>query len=137
MAKHHIHPISVHVPNGVLPASVIFIVLAALFNFAGLSQAAFYNLAFVVLSMPLVLFSGFIEWQNKYNGSLTKLFLAKIICGFIVTITAIILALWLFVDPKVVIAPSPGRFFFLFINLVMLGGVSTAGFLGGKLVFKD
>lgn len=137
MVKHHIHPISVHVPNGVLPVSIIFVVLAALFNFSGLSQAAFYNLIFVVLSMPLVLFSGFIEWQNKYNGSLTKLFLAKIICSVIVTITAIILALWLFIDPDVVITPSPGKFYFLLVNLVMLGGVSTAGFLGGKLVFKD
>jgi len=137
LAKHHIHPISVHVPNGVLPVSIIFIVLAAIFNFAGLSQAAFYNLIFVVLSMPLVLFSGFIEWQNKYNGSLTKLFLAKIICSVIVTVTAIILALWLFINPDVAITPSPSKFYFLFVNLVMLGGVSTAGFLGGKLVFKD
>ena len=61
MVKHHVHPISVHIPNGVLPASVIFIVLAALFNFSGLSQAAFYNLIFVIFTLPLVLFSGYIE----------------------------------------------------------------------------
>jgi len=67
MVKHHVHPVSVHIPNGVLPASVIFIVLAALFNFSGLSQAAFYNLIFVVLTLPLVLFSGYIEWQKKYK----------------------------------------------------------------------
>ncbi|UCD32112.1 MAG: rubredoxin-type Fe(Cys)4 protein, partial [Desulfobacterales bacterium] len=42
MVKHHVHPISVHIPNGVLPASVLFIVLAAIFNISGLSQAAFY-----------------------------------------------------------------------------------------------
>ena len=65
MVKHHVHPISVHIPNGVLPVSVIFIVLAAVFNFSGLSQAAFYNLVFVVLTMPLVLFSGYNEWQKN------------------------------------------------------------------------
>ncbi len=61
MLKHHIHPISVHIPNGVLPLSVVFIFLSALFGFAGLGQAAFYNLLFVAGAMPLVLFSGWVE----------------------------------------------------------------------------
>ncbi len=26
--KHHVHPVSVHIPNGVIPVSVIFIILA-------------------------------------------------------------------------------------------------------------
>jgi len=135
MVKHHVHPVSVHIPNGVLPASVIFIVLAALFNFSGLSQAAFYNLIFVVLTLPLVLFSGYIEWQKKYNGSLTKLFLTKMICGGIVSLTAIILVVWLYIDPQVV--NSSYKWAFLFINFVMLAAAGVAGFLGGKLVFKD
>jgi rubredoxin len=69
MIKHHVHPISVHIPNGVLPVSVIFIILAALFNLTGLSQAAFYNMIFVVLALPLVLFSGYIAWQKKIQRS--------------------------------------------------------------------
>ena len=137
MMKHHIHPVSVHVPNGVLPVAMVFVVLAALFNFAGLSQAALYNLVFVVVSIPVVLFSGLIEWQNKYGGSLTKLFITKIIASIVVTLTAVILALWLFVEPDVVTTPSPGRLVFFIVNLVMLGGVTTAGLIGGKLVFKD
>lgn len=137
MIKHHVHPISVHIPNGVLPASVIFIVLATLFNFSGLSQAAFYNLIFVVLTMPMVLFSGYIGWQKKYNGSLTKLFLTKMICGGIVSLTAIILVVWLYIDPQVVNPSSSYKWAFLFINFVMLAAAGVAGFLGGKLVFKD
>ena len=135
MLKHHVHPISVHIPNGVLPASVIFIVLAALFNFGGLSQAAFYNLIFVVLTLPLVLFSGYIEWQKKYRGQLTRLFKIKIICAALVSLTAVILVLWLFIDIQ---APtSSSKLLFLLINLVMLAAASIAGFIGGKFVFKD
>ena len=134
MLKHHVHPISVHIPNGVLPASVIFIVLAALFNFGGLSQAAFYNLIFVVLTLPLVLFSGYIEWQKKYRGQLTRLFKTKIICAFVVTLTAVILMLWLFIDPR---AATSSNLLFLLINLVMLAAAGIAGFIGGKFVFKD
>jgi uncharacterized membrane protein len=135
MVKHHVHPISVHIPNGVLPASVIFIVLAALFNFSGLSQAAFYNLIFVVLTLPIVLFSGYIEWQKKYKGKLTRLFKTKIICAALVALTSVILMLWLFIDPQA--ATSSGNLLFLLINLVMLAAAGIAGFIGGKFVFKN
>lgn len=135
MLKHHVHPISVHIPNGVLPASVIFIVLAALFNFSGLSQAAFYNLIFVVLTLPLVLFSGYIEWQKKYKGQLTRLFKTKILCAAVVSLTAVILMVWLFIDPQA--ATSSSNLLFLLINLVMLAAAGIAGFIGGKFVFKD
>jgi uncharacterized membrane protein len=134
MVKHHVHPISVHIPNGVLPASVIFIVLAALFNFSGLSKAAFYNLIFVVLTLPLVLFSGYIEWQKKYKGKLTRLFKTKIISAAVVSLMAVILMVWLFIDPHA--ATSSNLLFFL-INLVMLAAAGLAGFIGGKFVFKD
>ena len=135
MVKHHVHPISVHIPNGVLPASVIFVVLAALFNFSGLSQAAFYNLIFVVLTLPLVLFSGYIEWQKKYKGQLTRLFKTKILCAAVVSLTAVILMVWLFIDPQA--ATSSSNLLFLLINLVMLAAAGIAGFIGGKFVFKD
>ena len=135
MLKHHVHPISVHIPNGVLPASVIFIVLAALFNFTGLGKAAFYNLIFVVLTLPLVLFSGYIEWQKKYKGQMTRLFKTKIICAAVVSLTAVILVVWLFIDPQ---APTSSmNLLFLLINFVMLAAAGIAGFIGGKFVFKD
>ena len=135
MVKHHVHPISVHIPNGVLPASVIFIVLAAVFNLGGLSKAAFYNLIFVVLTLPLVLFSGYIEWQKKYKGKLTRLFKTKIICAAVVSLTAFILMVWLFIEPQAASASS--SLIFLLINLVMLAAAGIAGFIGGKFVFKD
>ncbi len=137
MVKHHVHPISVHIPNGVLPVSVIFIVLAAVFNCSGLSQAAFYNLVFVILTMPLVLFSGYNEWQKKYGGELTNLFKMKMIFAVVVAITVIILVVWLIINPNVATEPSYQKWTFLFVNLVMLAAAGTAGFIGGKLVFKD
>jgi len=135
--KHHVHPVSVHIPNGVLPVSVIFIVLAAVFNFSGLSLAAYYNLIFVVISMPLVLFSGYIEWQRKYGGHFTTLFITKMICGAVVSITAITLVIWLYVNPNVAAASSSQRMPFLIVNIIMLAAAATAGYFGGKLVFKD
>lgn len=135
--KHHIHPVSVHIPNGVLPLSVIFIFLSALFGFSGIGKAAFYNLLFVAGAMPLVLFSGFIEWQNRYNGANTHVFLTKIICGLIVFAAVVGLVVWMIIDPQAASQDSPARFQFLLVNIIMLAAATVAGFLGGKLVFKD
>jgi uncharacterized membrane protein/RNA polymerase subunit RPABC4/transcription elongation factor Spt4 len=137
IVKHHVHPISVHIPNGLLPVSVLFIFLAVIFKFTSLSQAAFYNLICVVFAMPVVLFSGIIVWQKKYNGIMTKLFLTKMICGGVVLLSAMILVIWSIVDPGVLALTSAHLLAFLFVNMVMVGAAVTAGFLGGKLVFKD
>jgi len=137
IVKNHIHPISVHIPNGLLPVSVIFIFLAAIFKFSDLGQAAFYNLIFVVFSMPLVIFSGLIGWKKKFNGAMTTLFLTKMICGGVVSLTAMILVIWCIVDPSVLTLTSSHLGAFLFVNIIMLVAAVTAGFLGGKLVFKD
>ena len=137
MVRHHVHPMSVHIPNGMLPASVLFILLAALLNCIGLGQAAFYNLVFVALTMPLVLFSGYLEWQRKYNGELTRLFIIKMGCAATVTLSAAILVLWFIIDPKAANDPLYRKGPFLFVNVIMLAAAGTAGFIGGKLVFKD
>ncbi len=137
MTKYHGHPISVHIPNGLLPVAILFIFLSALFSIKGMTTAATYNLGVVALSMPLVLFSGWVDWQNRFNGAITDVFIVKIACGIIVTVTAWFLFIWLLVNPAVITTPQPSRVAFFMINLIMLGAASTAGWYGGKLVFRD
>jgi len=137
MTRLHGHPISVHIPNGLLPVSVLFIILAALFNIKGMAAAATYNLGVVAFSMPLVLFSGWVDWQNRFNGAITDVFTVKIACGIVVTVTAWFLFIWLLVNPEVVTTPQSSRVAFFGINLIMLAAAGTAGWYGGKLVFRD
>ena len=137
MLKHHVHPISVHIPNGVLPVSVIFIILAVIFDSSTLQTAALYNMVFVVLTIPFVLFSGFIEWQNRYQGAWTKLFIAKIIAAAVVAITSIMSVVWWIMVPDVLQVSYPARWAFLALILIMLIAAIVSGFIGGKLVFKD
>ena len=136
ISKHHIHPIAVHIPNGVAPAAVIFIALATFFQLEGFALAAFYNMAFVLLAMPLVLFSGYVDWQKRFGGNLTSIFWIKIVCGFVVLLTSTILVVWRIVDPNVAAATSASRWMFLGVHLVLLCAAGIAGFCGGKLVFK-
>ncbi|MBF0226042.1 MAG: hypothetical protein HQK76_11355 [Desulfobacterales bacterium] len=135
MVKHHAHPVSVHIPNGVLPVSVIFMIIGIMFDMDGLKNAAFYNLFFVVLSMPLVLFSGYIDWKTKYKGEMTTSFLIKMLCGSIVLFLSIFLFIWQWINP-ILLTPESNKGIFIVLNLIMLGAAGTAGFFGGKLVFN-
>jgi uncharacterized membrane protein len=137
MLKHHAHPISTHVPNGVLPVSFVFIMIGTLFGFASLRTAALWNMVFVVISLPFVLFSGYIEWQKRYQGILSGIFITKIAAAAVVTVTSVLLVIWWLVDPDILRSASLARNAFIFISFIMLAAAGIAGFIGGKLVFKD
>jgi hypothetical protein len=59
------------------------------------------------------------------------------ICGGLVSLLAMILVIWSIVDPGVLTLTSTRLGAFLFINIVILAAAVIAGFLGGKLVFKE
>ena len=138
MVQHHVHPISVHIPNGVAPLSVIFIFLAFITGSESFATAARINMIFVFLTMPMVLFSGYVDWKNKYGGNMTNTFMIKIICGAVVTLCSLILTIWWMADPYI-LGESSSSYggLFVAISLAMLAAAGLAGFMGGKLVFKD
>jgi uncharacterized membrane protein len=133
--KFHFHPITVHTPNGVLPVSVLFLAIAMIFNSDGFATASFYNLAFVLMVMPAVLYTGYVEWKTRYQGLKSLLFITKISCGFVVLVSALVLLAWRTVNPDV--SYGSDRYLFFLIHLIMLAAAGIAGHLGGKLVFKD
>ncbi len=92
-------------------------------------------MAFVLLTMPLVLVTGYLEWQRRYQGAKTVLFLTKISCALVVLASLLILVIWRIVNPAVTDPGSADRLIYLGISLVMLAAAGTAGFLGGRLVF--
>lgn len=135
MHRYHAHPIAVHIPNGVLPVSMLFVVLSMLFGSEGLATAAICNLVVVALAMPLVLFTGYTDWQRAYGGHLTRVFQIKIVCGGTVALIAPVLCVWWAAAGNPLAAGSAGRGFFLFLCLALLAAAVTAGYQGGKLVF--
>lgn len=131
----HLHPISVHFPNGLLPASVVFLVIGAFLGLESFREAAFFNMVFVLATMPFVIVTGYLEWQRRYQGAKTFLFLLKISCSIIVLVCLLILVIWRFIDPMVTDPASTNRLVYLGISLVMLAGAAITGHIGGKLVF--
>ena len=135
MVKHHAHPVSVHMPNGILPVSVTLFILAWLFGSSLFVKAGFINLVFVILSLPLVLFTGVLEWKKKYNQGLTTIFKVKILAATLTTSACLVSVVWYLIDPEVM--ASSRAWIFILVNLVMLASAGIAGHIGGKLVFKD
>lgn len=135
LVRHHAHPVSVHIPNGVLPVTVLIILLAWIFDSTLLSKTAFVNIIFVTISFPLVLFTGVVEWTKKYNKAMTALFKIKITAAAVTCTSCLIILLWFIVDPGVL--DSARSVVFILLNLIMIAAAGVAGLLGGKLVFKD
>lgn len=131
--EYHAHPIAVHIPNGVVPITVAMVFLAAIFDWPAIGHAAVYNMGFVLLSMPVVLLTGYLHWQFKFGGNMTGLFKWKIICGATVLALSLILFLWGLVSPNA--ARHPGAVYLL-LHVLMLAVAGIAGWLGGKLVFR-
>lgn len=129
VSRYHLHPISVHVPNGVLPVAVIFLVLGALVNGSSLKTAAFLNMCMVLFSLPLVIYAGLVVWRDRYGASMTPLFRMKILCAAVLSFCVLVIVVWR------MIRPDAGGAFYIFLHLLALGAAGFAGHLGSKLVF--
>ena len=68
---------------------------------------------------------------------MAPVFRTKIICAAIVLVCTPVLAIWLAVNPAVLLSGSAGRAVFIGLALVSLAAAGTAGFMGGKLVFPN
>jgi uncharacterized membrane protein len=123
----------VHTPNGVLPLALLLLAGTALFEIVGFELAAFYSLVFVLAAMPLVLITGYLEWQHRYQGLKSSIFLLKIGASIVVTTTLAALVIWRLVNPGVM--SSESKWVYLLTALVMVTAAGIAGHLGGKLVY--
>lgn len=135
--KHHLHPIMVHTPNGILPMALIFVLITALLGYPNFETAAFYCFVFVLLSMPLVVFTGYEVWQKRYRGAMTTIFKIKIGASIVTTLLLLVLSIWRAVQPEILTVPSTGRWIFIGLSVVLVAAVGGAGHMGGKLVFGN
>ncbi len=133
--EHHLHPIMVHTPNGVVPMAMLFLLITALLGFPLFETAAFYSLVFVLITMPAVLFTGYIMWQNRYRGAMTSIFKIKIGASAVAVLLLLILTIWRVAQPAIITTPSGGRWLYLLLAGLLLASVGLAGHMGGKLVF--
>ena len=132
--KFHLHAISVHTPNGVIPVAIVFLVLAMFFTISSLELASFFNRIFVLLSMPAVILTGIISWQIKYKGAKTWVFKTKLACSFVVLILITLMVVWRFIDQSIAMSGGTSSLVYLALGGIILAAAGIAGHLGGTLV---
>jgi len=137
IVKRHLHSIAAHIPNGVIPAAVLFLFLALLLDHEGLSKAAFYDIIFVAAALPAVLLFGIVSWKKRYGGHITSRFKIKAIGGSVVFISALVVVIWRAVDPNVTDGSAAVAWIYFLFHVVMLGAAVITGHQGGKLVFGN
>ncbi|MCP3901509.1 MAG: rubredoxin, partial [Desulfobacteraceae bacterium] len=135
LIKHHAHPVSVHTPNGILPVAVVLWIGAWIFNYDILSKAAIINMIFVIIALPMVIFTGVLEWKKKYKGALNQIFKLKILSATLTSGLCVISVGWYLVNPEVL--SSDFAWLFIVVNIIMVIFAGISGHIGGKLVFKD
>lgn len=135
--KHHVHPIVVHFPNGILPLAVIFTLLALFGCGESFDTAAYYNMVAVLFSLPIVAYSGYIEWESRYRRARTLLFKIKIASSILMSILLVVLLVWRTFVPNVVLAQDSMSYTYLGISCLMVLFAGITGHIGGKLVFSS
>ena len=134
----HAHPILAHFPNGILPMVVLFLAGSVFLSYdMFVDKTTFFSLIFVLITMPFVLGSGYLEWKHRYRGARTILFITKIGCGFVALIALVVLVAWYAFDREVMLPDSPYRLLYFIVAVILLMAVAIAGHLGGHLVFKN
>ena len=135
--EYHLHPIAVHTPNGIVPMATLFLVIAIFLHLPLFGTAAFYSLAFVLITLPVVFFTGYSVWQKRYQGAWTSIFKIKIGASIVIALTLPILVIWQAIQPEIVVKPLSGRWIYLGVSFLLLMAVGLAGHMGGKLVFGN
>lgn len=131
------HPISVHVPNGMVPVAGLFMAMGCLFRVQALVSAAYLNLGVIFLAMPAVIATGFASWQHRYRGARTPLFTTKLACAALVFVFSGLILAFQTLYPVDVQHLTPRDWWVVAFYLLLLIPTIRAGFLGGKLVFAS
>lgn len=130
-----LHPMAVHIPNGMVPVAGLFMALGCLFNAQSLVMAAYLNLWVIFLAMPGVILTGVASWKHRYKGIKTPLFQTKIGCSILVLLMSGLILCFQTLHPVSVDNLSLTDWGITGSYLVLLIPTARAGALGGRLVF--
>ena len=134
-AMGHPHPIAVHFSNGLIPVSVFFLLLFLATRFQDAETVAFYTLVTGTLGSGLAILTGFYDWRKHYRSRWSPVFKKKLAAGILAVIVGAAACVFRFFTPELLDSITAASVIYVVMNFVVLGCVTFAGYLGGKLVF--
>lgn len=129
--KLHAHPASVHYPIALCAVASFLHAVSLLCDCPTTRTVALWNLVIGLVSSPVPIVSGFVDWVYQFEGRPTTLFMAKIVLSVVLlVIGAVVLSLHFLAGGQ------PAVLYHLlmlsFAPLVML-----LGFFGGRITFPN
>ena len=131
----HPHPALAHAPIGLMPATVIFEVLALAFGSARTEWAVFCCLVLVLLALPVTMVSEYFTWWLNFDSASVTFVVWKqrlAWTALAVAVAAVLLRVSV-ADPLALRDPLVLAYVALVLLLAVL--VSIIGYLGGRLTF--
>ncbi len=134
--KVHPHPIAVHFSNGLVPVSVFFLFLFFITRSHEMEIVAFYTLITGTMGSGLAIGTGLFDWKKNYRGVWVPVFKKKLTAGILSVLAGTAACVLRFYHPELLYSVNPLTVIYVVLNFFMLGCVTIAGYLGGKLVFQ-
>ncbi len=131
MYRMHSHPASVHFPIAFCVAASFLHFVALVIDCPTCETVAHWNLIMGLVTSPLPIFSGFVDWIYQFAGRPTSLFLAKIVLSVVfVVVGGLVLVLQYFGGGE-----STLIYHLLYLSFGPL--VLALGFIGGRITFPS
>lgn len=132
----NLHPIIVHFS---IAYPIVVSLLSLLYLFTGwacLEVASYYLLVLGFLAGPFCGISGVFSWKVKYEGSMTRTFVRKMIFTVVLIVVMTICITWRTLQPDVLVLKNDLSYvyFALVVSLVLISTV--LGYYGGKIVYS-
>ncbi|MDT8440463.1 MAG: PAS domain S-box protein [Desulfuromonadales bacterium] len=131
-----LHPIAAHLPNGLLPTVILFLLLALVLRQPELENAAFWLLLVAVAAVPVTLGAGLYDWRIWFGGRRAPIFLKKIGLAMALLVFGLVAISLRYAEPQLLGSISWGAGLYLLCLVGMLGCVGLLGHYGATLVYS-
>jgi len=128
------HPIMAHFPNGLIPTSFLFLLLAIFFDFSCIERAAFYLLCAATAAGPLAVATGIYNWRTRYQKAVTFKLMLKLFGGIAFVVLGALAIAWRLLNPEIV---QLNPVFYFVLNTLLLFLVTLLGHIGGGFIFAQ
>jgi uncharacterized membrane protein len=133
----YLHPIFVHFPQALFPVAFVSFILGMLTGNRIFESGALTAVFFGLLSSPVCIISGFIDWKLRYRGVMTRVFRIKIWSSLVQLLLAAA-ALWVRLLHPEIAGMGLSAQVILYVSLLGASTVTCVvlGYYGGKLIFN-
>jgi len=125
---HPLHPALTHIPMGMAMGAVTFRLASFLPRLKVLAKTGYHCAILGLLGIAPTVFTGYLDWQHRYNGEWEFLIILKMVLASVLTIVLVSIAIM--DDPENPKLDKKTGFYILIVLLAI-----GLGFSGGQLQY--